>query len=71
MTQTPKNPTNGDWARFRFSIVGSLFSSPPARRTQNGHPRSCRENMAPSRDRLQCPVCRVQHRTLVLRGATR
>jgi hypothetical protein len=31
MTQTPKNPTNGDWARFRFSIVGSLFSSPPAR----------------------------------------
>ena len=30
MNQTPKNPTNGDWARFRFSIVGSLFSSPPA-----------------------------------------
>jgi putative transposase len=31
MTQTPQNPTNGDWARFRFSIVGSLFSSPPVR----------------------------------------
>jgi putative transposase len=31
MTQTPKNPTNDDWVRFRFSIVGSLFSSPPAR----------------------------------------
>ena len=52
MTRTPKNPTNGDWARFRFSIVGSLFSSPPARRTQTGHPRSCREDVAPPRDRL-------------------
>ena len=31
MTRTPKNPNNDDWARFRFSIVGSLFSSPPAR----------------------------------------
>ena len=31
MTRTPKSPTDGDWARFRFSVVGPLFSSPPAR----------------------------------------
>jgi putative transposase len=31
MTETPKSPTGAEWARFRFSIVGPLLSSPPAR----------------------------------------
>ncbi len=31
MTQTPPNSTAARWARFRFSVVGSLLSSPPAR----------------------------------------
>jgi putative transposase len=31
MTQTPPNSTGAVWARFRFSVVGSLLSSPPAR----------------------------------------
>jgi len=30
ITSTP-NPTGAQWARFRFSVVGSLLSSPPAR----------------------------------------
>ena len=61
MTQTPKNPDQRRLGhkRFRFlSIVGSLFSSPPkkARRTQNGHPCSCK------RRRRRHPVtdCNVQ-----------
>src|SRR5271163_4353329 len=31
MTQTRPSPTGALWARFRFSVVGSLLSSPPAR----------------------------------------
>lgn len=31
MTQTPQPSTATRWARFRFSVVGSLLSSPPAR----------------------------------------
>jgi putative transposase len=31
MTQTPSQSTSILWARFRFSVVGSLLSSPPAR----------------------------------------
>jgi putative transposase len=31
MTQTPPSSTGALWARFRFSVVGSLLSSPPAR----------------------------------------
>lgn len=31
MTKPPKNSTAASWARFRFSVVGSLLSSPPAR----------------------------------------
>ncbi len=31
MTQPTPNPTGAQWARFRFSVVGSLLSSPPAR----------------------------------------
>jgi len=31
MTQTPSQSTSALWARFRFSVVGSLLSSPPDR----------------------------------------
>jgi putative transposase len=31
MTPTSPSPTGALWARFRFSVVGSLLSSPPAR----------------------------------------
>jgi putative transposase len=31
MTQTRPSSTGASWARFRFSVVGSLLSSPPAR----------------------------------------
>ena len=31
MTPTPPSSTGALWARFRFSVVGSLLSSPPAR----------------------------------------
>jgi putative transposase len=31
MTRTPPKPTSNLWAHFRFSVVGSLLSSPPAR----------------------------------------
>jgi putative transposase len=31
MTQTRPSSTGALWARFRFSVVGSLLSSPPAR----------------------------------------
>ena len=31
MTQTPSQSTSTQWARFRFSVVGSLLSSPPDR----------------------------------------
>src|SRR5271155_1139344 len=31
MTQRHPNSTGASWARFRFSVVGSLLSSPPAR----------------------------------------
>ena len=33
MIQPTPNPTGALWARFRFSVVGSLLSSPPARGT--------------------------------------
>ncbi len=31
MIQPTPNSTGAQWARFRFSVVGSLLSSPPAR----------------------------------------
>jgi len=31
MTEKSDRPTSAAWARFRFSVVGSLLSSPPAR----------------------------------------
>jgi len=31
MTKTPDHSTAASWARFRFSVVGALLSSPPAR----------------------------------------
>ena len=31
MSQKPLSSTGPLWARFRFSVIGSLLSSPPAR----------------------------------------
>ena len=31
MTQQPDRSTSASWARFRFSVVGALLSSPPPR----------------------------------------
>ena len=31
MTRPPHRSTTASWARFRFSVVGSLLSAPPAR----------------------------------------
>jgi len=42
MTQKSNRPTSSAWARFRFSVVGSLLSSPPAR----GHLRTAIELLA-------------------------
>jgi hypothetical protein len=43
MTQTRSGPTGILWARFRFSVVGSLLSSPPARGTLHAAIRSLAE----------------------------
>ena len=39
MTPTNLSSTGALWARFRFSVVGSLLSSPPARHAEDSHPR--------------------------------
>jgi hypothetical protein len=39
MTQQPDRSTSASWARFRFSVVGSLLSSPPARGELKAAPR--------------------------------
>ena len=70
MTQTPPRSTSALWARFRFSVVGSLLSSPPARGAQDGHPRPCREDLESSRERMRSPVLGRHHRAVVLHGAS-
>ena len=70
MTQTPKSSTGALWARFRFSVVGPLLSSPPARIAQDSHSLACREDVASSCDRMRRSVHGGQHRALVLHGAT-
>ena len=47
-------------ARFRFSVVGSLLSSPPARSASDDDPLPCREDLVASRDRARYPSC-AQH----------
>ena len=69
MTPTNLSSTGAFWARFRFSVVGSLLSSPPARNAEDGYPRPCRQNLVASDDRARCPVHGRHHRTLVLHGA--
>src|SRR5579859_4945304 len=45
MTQTFRGSTGDLWARFRFSVVGSLLSSPPARGTLHKAIRSLAEKL--------------------------
>ena len=56
MTQTPPNSTGARWARFRFSVVGSLLSSPPARIAQNSDPLPRRQDLVASHQRTRRPV---------------
>ena len=60
MIQSTPSSTGALWARFRFSVVGSLLSSPPARSASDDDPLSCREDLVASRDRARCPS-RAQH----------
>ena len=66
MSTKPDRPTPTVWARFRFSVVGSLLSSPPARRTQGGHPRPCRQDLVASGNRTRCSFHGCHHRAVVL-----
>ena len=68
---TPTNPssTGALWARFRFSVVGSLLSSPPARCAQDSHPLPCRQDLVASGDRTRRPFLGRHHRAVVLHGA--
>ncbi len=69
MTQTPDQSTAALWARFRFSVVGSLLSSPPARSAQGGHRRPGGQDLDPSGERTRGPFRRRDHRAVVLHGA--
>ena len=60
MIQSTPNSTGALSARFRFSVVGLLLSSPPARSASDDDPLSCREDLVASRDRARCPS-RAQH----------
>ena len=51
MTPTNLRSTGALWARFRFSVVCSLLSSPPSRNAQGSHPRPCRQNLVAFGDR--------------------
>ena len=71
MIQPTPNSTGAQWARFRFSVVGSLLSSPPARGTlETRNPLACREDLVASRDRTRCPRSRpCTIAAVVLHGA--
>ena len=70
MTQTRPSSTGALWARFRFSVVGSLLSSPPARGALQAAIRSLAEKTwshpVTGRD---VRVAAGHHRALVLHGA--
>ena len=69
MTKKSESSTAALWARFRFSVVGSLLSSPPARRTQGRPPSPGRQDLDASGQRPRGPLLRRHHRTLVLQVA--
>ena len=71
MIQPTPNPTGAQWARFRFSVVGSLLSSPPARNAQFSDPLPGRHDLVAPRNRARSPLLRRDHRTLVLHRAPR
>ena len=69
MTQTRPGSTGALWARFRFSVVGPLLSSPPACGAPGSDPFSCREDLVASCDRTRSQRRGRYHRALVLHGA--
>ena len=59
------------WARFRFSVVGTLLSaSPSGRRTQGGPPLPRREDLDASGHRRRGVLFRRHHRAVVLQIAS-
>ena len=71
MIQPTPNPTGAQWARFRFSVVGSLLSSPPARERSISDPLPGSQDLVAPRNRARSPLLRRDHRTLVLHRAPR
>ena len=69
MTQTRPSSTAALWARFRFSVVGSLLSSPPARSAPDSSRLSCVQNLDSSGNRTRRPFLGRHHRALVPHGA--
>ena len=70
MTQQLLRSTVTLWARFRFSVVGALLSSPPARRTQGGPVRLGRQDLDASGEPARGPFLHGHHRALVLHRPT-
>ena len=71
MIQTTPNSTGALWARFRFSVVGSLLSCPPARSAQDGDPLPGCQDLVPSHKRMRSSVRGRHHCALVLRSPAR
>ena len=71
MIQPTPNPTGAQWARFRFSVVGSLLSSPPARNAPISDPLPGSHDLVAPCNRARSPLLRRDHRTLVLHRAPR
>ena len=71
MIQPTPHPTGAQWARFRFSVVGSLLSSPPARNAPISDPLPGSHDLVAPCNRARSPLLRRDHRTLVLHRAPR
>ena len=56
MIQPTPNPTGAQWARFRFSVVGSLLSSPPARNAPISDPLPGSHDLVAPCNRARSPL---------------
>ena len=71
MIQPSPNPTGARWAQFRFSVVGSLLSSPPARNALFSDPLPGSHDLVAPCNQARNLLLRRDHRTLVLHRAPR
>ena len=69
MTQTPPSSTGALWARFRFSVVGSLLSSPPRGALKTAIRCLAAKTWSHPSDRTRRPFLGRHHRAVVLHGA--